>query len=44
MDEAIIDSDIVSELIKAKNPRVLHIGADYLSQHRQRSLLGDHVL
>ena len=35
MDEAIIDSDIVSELIKAKNPRVLHIGAHYLSQHQR---------
>ena len=37
MDEALIDSDILSELIKARNPRVSDAAKLYRIQHRRLS-------
>lgn len=33
MDEALLDTDILSEVLKAKNPRVLSRAGDYLTEH-----------
>jgi predicted nucleic acid-binding protein len=33
MDEALLDTDILSEVLKAKNPRVLSRASDYLARH-----------
>jgi len=33
MDEAILDTDIMSEVLKARNQQVLNVAQQYLAQH-----------
>jgi hypothetical protein len=35
MDEALLDTDILSVIFKAKNPQVLNVGRQYLAQHQR---------
>ena len=35
MDESLLDTDILSELLKAKNPQVLDAAARYLAEHER---------
>lgn len=37
MDQALIDTDILSEVLKAKDPRVLRRASDYLTEHGRLS-------
>ena len=35
MDEAILDTDIMSEVLKARNQQVLSVAQQYLAQHQR---------
>jgi tRNA(fMet)-specific endonuclease VapC len=35
MDEALLDTDILSEVLKAKNPQVLDTASRYLAEHQR---------
>jgi tRNA(fMet)-specific endonuclease VapC len=35
MDEALLDTDILSEVLKAKNPQVVAAANQYLAQHQR---------
>jgi tRNA(fMet)-specific endonuclease VapC len=35
MDEALLDTDILSEILKARNPRVLEMADRYLAEHQR---------
>ena len=35
MDEAILDTDIMSEVLKARNQQVLNVAQQYLAQHQR---------
>ena len=35
MDEALLDTDILSEVLKAKNKQVLNVAQQYLDQHQR---------
>lgn len=37
MDEAILDTDIMSEVLKARNQQVLNVAQQYLAQHQRFS-------